>query len=46
MPEIFVINKVKKERVSVTAIFPVKFAPLGINPSKLLMKIKKNTVSK
>ena len=36
----------KTERTNVTDIFPVTFADPGSNPIKLLMKIKKNTVSK
>ena len=44
-----VIIKVQAERNNVTVIFPVKFAPpgrIGINPRKLLKRIKKKIVNK
>ena len=33
-------------KTKVTAIFPVKFAPPGNNPNKLLIHIKKKTVKR
>jgi len=44
-----VITKVANARTAVIAIFPVRFAPpgnIGISPSKLFIKIKKNIVSR
>lgn len=46
-PENTVTNNVRQANTTVTAIFPVKFAPNnGINPVKLLIKIKKNIVNR
>ncbi len=44
--EKFLTNNVIKGSTSVIAIFPVTFADPGSNPNKLLIRIKKNKVSK
>ena len=47
---LLVLNKITKKLITpktiVNAIFPVTLAEPGINPIKLLIKMKKNTVSK
>lgn len=48
-PEKLVIKKVMIAKTKVTAMLPVMFAPpgnIGINPNKLLKKMKKKTVSR
>jgi hypothetical protein len=49
VPEKVMTKKVQNAKNSVTAMFPVMFAPpgkKGINPIKLVIKMKKNIVSK
>ena len=41
-----IITNVKIDKTNVTDIFPVTLAAPGVNPNKLLIKMKKKTVSK
>jgi hypothetical protein len=46
LPEILVTIKVIKDNTKVMAILPVTLAAPGSNPNKLLIRMKKNKVSK